>query len=751
MRIAVSLTLLAFFAQSYPDFQQKIPNGEIVMKNGFAWPGVGHLTPKGGDNRNPFGVAFQAAGNTWTKALCEADSDGDGISNGEELGDPDCTWTEGAYKKHIYPKGPPTGHPGFHEDKRVVPAIGSSVTITGYVVDTYCWDKPSRIAPPDSAYLTLKPSVHSVYCMTDITVCRNSGFTLLEKLPFGNSAGAGSPSLPVGYWAKYKLDPATAASALQVMKTTSTKTDFKITVTGYHGGVHEDHHILVAGAVSEEGSNMVAVSGFLVDNYCWNKPNHLAIDGAKLGTAPQDHTVHCLRDVQECIDSGYAILEKPAGASEYQVKYKLDAVGNANALKVIKATKSVKDFFVTAYGVPADGVLTDATIVEDLQYHTTPISIVEDEKPASEPAGGASSLSKYGLETEVEIAPDVSVHYKRTDDDMKIAVSVPGTGWAGLAIGKEMADGDAVIGGGLKGGGAASDIKAYKLTAQGEAGVNENEGLVDKLTELLVLHEDGKTHVIFKRPMDNGMTKIVWDADTPLLFAYGEGTEIKYHGANKKAVALNFATGASAEDTTVQDNKLTHAICMILGWGTLIPMGTSMAAWGGPRFKAGGGKFFKAHRAIQSVGLLVALAGVIFALTQLYGEELPTHGLLGLIIMSLGVLQPMNAFIRPHNDQPYRKQWELIHKNIGRTATLLGPINCVLGAALAFEQHPDVSVFDTLRIISIVLVVTFVCAWVSGKVWSYLKIKKIEGLAEKSLKDDSGSPDAQIVGTPKDQ
>ncbi|GFN84363.1 temptin, partial [Plakobranchus ocellatus] len=31
----------------------------------------------------------------WTSALCNADSDGDGVSNGAELGDPSCTWTQG--------------------------------------------------------------------------------------------------------------------------------------------------------------------------------------------------------------------------------------------------------------------------------------------------------------------------------------------------------------------------------------------------------------------------------------------------------------------------------------------------------------------------------------------------------------------------------------------------------------------------------------------------------------------------------
>lgn len=31
----------------------------------------------------------------WSESLCRMDSDGDGKSNGEELGDPNCVWREG--------------------------------------------------------------------------------------------------------------------------------------------------------------------------------------------------------------------------------------------------------------------------------------------------------------------------------------------------------------------------------------------------------------------------------------------------------------------------------------------------------------------------------------------------------------------------------------------------------------------------------------------------------------------------------
>jgi hypothetical protein len=86
-----TLVIAAVVAEARPTFVQRIPNGASV-------PGVralGHLNPNGGGQNNAFGEAFEAAGTQWTTAFCQADTDGDGATNGEELGDPCCTWRVG--------------------------------------------------------------------------------------------------------------------------------------------------------------------------------------------------------------------------------------------------------------------------------------------------------------------------------------------------------------------------------------------------------------------------------------------------------------------------------------------------------------------------------------------------------------------------------------------------------------------------------------------------------------------------------
>jgi hypothetical protein len=83
--------------------------------------GVGHIDCRGGNFADPagtilnaFGKAFRDAGRQWTTELCFQDSDGDGKTNGEELGDPCCVWSPTS--PSLVDSDYRISHPGHAED-----------------------------------------------------------------------------------------------------------------------------------------------------------------------------------------------------------------------------------------------------------------------------------------------------------------------------------------------------------------------------------------------------------------------------------------------------------------------------------------------------------------------------------------------------------------------------------------------------------------------------------------------------------
>ncbi|KAL5021079.1 hypothetical protein ScPMuIL_000234 [Solemya velum] len=120
-----SLTLCVICVSGFSRYRKRIPNGNRVPDpcggEGDIWSHVGHIENSRKGDINQFGKDFSDADHTWTTVLCELDSDGDGVTNGEELGDPRCEW-----EKRSKPAGPATGHPGICEPVSSDKCAGSS-------------------------------------------------------------------------------------------------------------------------------------------------------------------------------------------------------------------------------------------------------------------------------------------------------------------------------------------------------------------------------------------------------------------------------------------------------------------------------------------------------------------------------------------------------------------------------------------------------------------------------------------------
>jgi dopamine beta-monooxygenase len=104
----------------------QIPNGAV---NGCA---TCHMSASGGDARNAFGKMvgqqFLTAGDftgrvIWGPELAQLDADGDGFTNGEELGDPDGVWSRGSTSPgdpaSVTSPADPASHPPIPEPTAV--------------------------------------------------------------------------------------------------------------------------------------------------------------------------------------------------------------------------------------------------------------------------------------------------------------------------------------------------------------------------------------------------------------------------------------------------------------------------------------------------------------------------------------------------------------------------------------------------------------------------------------------------------
>lgn len=116
-------------------------------------------------------------------------------------------------------------------------------------------------------------------------------------------------------------------------------------------------------------------------------------------------------------------------------------------------------------------------------------------------------------------------------------------------------------------------------------------------------------------------------------------------------------------------------------------MGIVMAA--ALKFKAP--LWFHLHRAIQTIGLILALSGFILAVVEFdigsdnLDDPIQRHRLIGIIVMAFGLFQPLNAVLRPHAPEKGEKRstlrlgWECLHKSTGYLTTIVAIYNVFLG------------------------------------------------------------------------
>lgn len=150
-------------------------------------------------------------------------------------------------------------------------------------------------------------------------------------------------------------------------------------------------------------------------------------------------------------------------------------------------------------------------------------------------------------------------------------------------------------------------------------------------------------------------------------------------------------TRITTSGSDLNQKYYAHASLMLIGWGWLLPSGTLFARFFKHRANS---LWFQIHRGLQSVGLILTIVGWIIALRnfnvfQDKGYDSYKHGVLGMVTMCLGCLQPLNAIFRPHppakegdEKSTARLLWELLHKSTGYIAIVLAIVTIGYGTTI---------------------------------------------------------------------
>jgi hypothetical protein len=211
--------------------------------------------------------------------------------------------------------------------------------------------------------------------------------------------------------------------------------------------------------------------------------------------------------------------------------------------------------------------------------------------------------------------------------------------------------------------------------------------------ELVTVGSDGTITASWTRPLAagvyDGALAVPANGTTTLVWASGRDTSIQKHQVAGTAT-VNFAAGDFSAAGSRAAARLAHGALLFVAWAFLAPAGVFLARFAkrvppvaGPR-----AFWFVAHYSVQSAALATAAAGFIVALVLRWDRGAhfaSAHGKLGLVVMVLAVLQPLNACIRPLRGKPdspmttARFVWEVVHKGAGWATLAAAAAAIVLG------------------------------------------------------------------------
>lgn len=176
---------------------------------------------------------------------------------------------------------------------------------------------------------------------------------------------------------------------------------------------------------------------------------------------------------------------------------------------------------------------------------------------------------------------------------------------------------------------------------------------------------------------DRPESKLIYSVGPSGRIPSGPNFRLTQHSEYISTV-LNYATGQTeTKGTNTKTLRKTHGILVMVGWGILMVMGVMAARY----MRQWDPMWFYCHTAIQSLGFLLGVAGVIcgLVLSNRVSTNVDKHKTIGIIVLVLGCLQVIAFLARPSKESKARKYWNWYHFGVGRSLLLLAAVNVFYG------------------------------------------------------------------------
>ena len=369
-----------------------------------------------------------------------------------------------------------------------------------------------------------------------------------------------------------------------------------------------------------------------------------------------------------------------------------------------------------------------------------------------------SSLTGYtSMYSPPNVPNDYTLHWtvRGNKVDMAVTALVPSAvnGWLSVAF---STDGQMVGSSAVMGQPSAGTVKMFNLDGKPPSFRSAQQ---EPLNNTAITVVDGLITMRFTRAT-SGRVPIVPSSNTLLLWGFGSAPygpgSAGYHGRERGRFLVSLSGsdapllgGVAFGIDPVDVYKMAHGVLMFLGWGVLLPLGAVTSRF----FRHHDPLWFDIHRFLQMSGLLSGFIGWVIALVQFtpFGA-MPrlgqAHYTFGMMVMVLGLMQPLNGILRPHKGQPFRKQWEWLHKGSGYTALFLAWPTIFMGAALFAYQVPTSAASDVASgviwtMVVFLVLITLYCAKgtvFSVKGWTLSTVPLTKEYVGTSENSKGGSP-----------